>query len=50
MVRADELVRGDELADGTFVSEVYHEDGLWIAFSDGSEGYVTPSRLFTLAV
>lgn len=36
-----ELRQGDQLSDGTFVTEVHHDDeGTWITTDDGDEGYL----------
>src|SRR5882757_4636926 len=36
-----ELRQGDQLSDGTFITEVHHDDeGTWITTDDGDEGYL----------
>lgn len=47
---AHRLRPGDELADGTIIWEQYNDDdGTWLEFSDGDQGYVDPTRRFKLA-
>lgn len=53
VVRGRNLRVGDTLAtadyDGTYVTELYQDlEGIWVAWSDGDEGYVSAETKFLI--
>lgn len=47
-IPTSELQESDELVTGEIVTAVYADvdNGVWVEFSDGHQGYVNPNKMF----